>query len=140
MFCSFDLAEDKIEECRSAIVCISKAFVVNGDKANGADPVNPFRQCPGDFIARFLLYRLTHPALLVYPLRYENPYIPDFAELSLSEKLPLVEELWDVIAKDENNLPIPAWHEQALAEDAALYATNPGEGSAWADVKRRITG
>jgi len=76
--------------------------------------------------------------LLLSSLRITD--IPDFAELSLSEKLLLVEELWDVIAKDENNLPIPAWHEQALAEAAALYAANPGEGSAWADVKRRITG
>jgi hypothetical protein len=66
--------------------------------------------------------------------------IPQLQGLSLSEKMLLVEELWDVIAKNESALPIPAWHEQALAEDAVRYAANPAEGSSWADVKRRITG
>ena len=66
--------------------------------------------------------------------------LPQLESLSLSEKMLLVEELWDVIAKDENQLPLPAWHEQALAEDAARYAAHPTEGSPWTDVKKRIAG
>ncbi len=66
--------------------------------------------------------------------------IPQLVGLALAEKMLLVEELWEVIAQNEDHLPIPAWHEQVLAEDAVRYAANPTEGSPWTDVKRRITG
>lgn len=60
--------------------------------------------------------------------------------LTATEKLLLVEELWDQLAACEDNLPIPAWHERALAEDQAAYRANPAEGSNWSEVKARITG
>jgi hypothetical protein len=66
--------------------------------------------------------------------------IPQLVGLSLAEKMLLVEELWDVIAKNENELPIPTWHERALAEDTARYAENPSEGASWPEVRKRITG
>jgi putative addiction module component (TIGR02574 family) len=64
----------------------------------------------------------------------------EISRLSPAEKLQLVVELWDQLAASEDNLPIPAWHEQALAEDEAAYRANPAAGSTWSDVRKRITG
>jgi putative addiction module component (TIGR02574 family) len=66
--------------------------------------------------------------------------IPQLNRLSVSEKLLIVEELWDDIAAQEGSLPLPSWHEQALAEDAARYQAHPTEGAPWPEVKQRILG
>jgi hypothetical protein len=66
--------------------------------------------------------------------------IPQLSGLSVSEKLLLFEELWDDIAAQEGSLPLPAWHGQALAEDAPCYQAKPTEGTPWPEVKRRILG
>ena len=62
----------------------------------------------------------------------------EISRLSPAEKLLLVEELWDDIAKESNAVEPPAWHDQALAGDAARYAADPSPGDTWANVKRRI--
>ncbi len=66
--------------------------------------------------------------------------LPQVETLSISEKMLLVEELWDAIANEPNAVPSPSWHAQALAEDAADYRAGATQGSEWSDVKRRITG
>ena len=64
----------------------------------------------------------------------------EISRLSPTEKLQLVEELWDTLAASPDQLAIPAWHAKLLAEDQALYRANPTEGSSWSEVKARITG
>ena len=63
----------------------------------------------------------------------------EIARLTAEEKLSLMEELWDGLSANEKVLPIPAWHQNALAEDQARYGANPTEGAEWAEVKTRIT-
>ena len=65
--------------------------------------------------------------------------ISHIESLSNTEKVRLVDELWDSITKPANVSGIPDWHEQALAADVADYMANPDTGSSWSDVKRRIT-
>lgn len=62
----------------------------------------------------------------------------ELKQLSPAEKLLLVEELWNDIAKQSNTVEPPAWHDQMLAEDAAEYSANPARGDSWATVKQRI--
>jgi putative addiction module component (TIGR02574 family) len=62
----------------------------------------------------------------------------EIRRLTTAEKLQLVEQLWDEISASEDSLPIPAWHRDALAEDAARYHANPTEGSPWPEVKARV--
>jgi putative addiction module component (TIGR02574 family) len=64
----------------------------------------------------------------------------EISRLSQAEKLLLVEELWNDIARESNSVEPPAWHDQVLAEDAVAYAADPARGDSWATVKRRITG
>jgi len=62
----------------------------------------------------------------------------EISRLTPAEKLQLVEELWDDIAANEDQLPIPDSHRQILAEDEARYQANPTEGAPWSEVKARL--
>ena len=64
----------------------------------------------------------------------------EIGRLSPMEKMKLVEELWDTLAANPDQIPLPIWHEKILAEDQSAYRANPTEGSSWAEVKARITG
>jgi hypothetical protein len=37
-------------------------------------------------------------------------------EMSVAEKLQLMEVLWDDLSRTPENVPSPAWHEEVLAE------------------------
>jgi len=51
--------------------------------------------------------------------------------LTPAEKLRLIEELWDTLAQNPENLPIPPEHARALAEDEAAYRADPAAGVPW---------
>jgi putative addiction module component (TIGR02574 family) len=59
-------------------------------------------------------------------------------ELTLSEKLQLVEDLWDSIALVPEQIPILDWQKEELARRKVAYSQNPGSGSSWEAVKERI--
>ena len=63
----------------------------------------------------------------------------EISRLTSTEKLQLVEELWDTLAASPDQLSIPAWHAKLLDEDRAAYETKPDEGAPWPEVKARIT-
>jgi len=46
-------------------------------------------------------------------------------QLNLSDKIRLVEDLWDSIAENQENLPMPDWHKREL--DKRLQAFQSGE-------------
>jgi putative addiction module component (TIGR02574 family) len=59
-------------------------------------------------------------------------------ELTLSEKLQLVEDLWDSIALLPEQIPVLDWQKEELARRKAAYLQNPGSGSSWEAAKERI--
>lgn len=59
-------------------------------------------------------------------------------DLSPSEKLQLVEDLWDELASDPSAVPIHDWQKDELARRKANLMNNPASGVAWEDVKKRI--
>lgn len=63
---------------------------------------------------------------------------PQLFELSLSEKLQLVEDLWDNIAAVPDAVPVPAWQKEELARRKAHYLQNPNSGVSWEEAKERI--
>ena len=52
--------------------------------------------------------------------------IPEIAQLSMPEKILLVEELWDSITVDEASVPIPQSHKEALDSRWQSYESAPG--------------
>jgi putative addiction module component (TIGR02574 family) len=59
-------------------------------------------------------------------------------DLSWSEKLQLVEDLWDDLASTPEAIPVHEWQKQELERRRENYQKNPGSGSPWEDVKKRI--
>jgi putative addiction module component (TIGR02574 family) len=59
-------------------------------------------------------------------------------DLSPSEKLQLVEDLWDDLAATPETVPIYDWQKEELARRKANLMQNPASGLAWEEVKRRV--
>lgn len=59
-------------------------------------------------------------------------------DLSPSEKLLLVQDLWDDLAADPSAVPVPQEHIDELERRKARLAANPGTGLTWDEVKRRV--
>jgi len=67
-----------------------------------------------------------------------NAQYAQLFNLSVSEKLLLVEDLWDNIAADPEAVPVLDWQKEELAKRKAQYLQNPGSGSSWEEAKERI--
>lgn len=59
-------------------------------------------------------------------------------DLSPSEKLQLVEDLWDDLAAIPSDVPVPDWQVEELDRRKANLKSNPASGIAWDEVKRRV--
>ena len=59
-------------------------------------------------------------------------------DLSASEKLQLVEDLWDDLAATPEAVPIHEWQKEELARRKANLMKNPASGIEWEEVKRRV--
>ncbi len=67
-----------------------------------------------------------------------HPSIPSVFELSLSEKLQLVEDLWDDIAATPEAIPVHDWQKEELDRRKANLQANPASGLTWEAVQRRV--
>ena len=59
-------------------------------------------------------------------------------QLSVAERLHLVEEIWDSIGADPASLPLTAEQRDELDQRLADYEANPTAGSTWEEVRARI--
>ena len=59
-------------------------------------------------------------------------------DLSPSEKLQLVEDLWDDLAATPEAVPVHDWQKEELARRKANLMKNPAAGLTWEEVKQRV--
>jgi putative addiction module component (TIGR02574 family) len=59
-------------------------------------------------------------------------------DLSSSEKLQLVEDIWDDLAATTSEVPVHEWQKKELARRKANLMSNPASGLSWDEVKRRV--
>jgi putative addiction module component (TIGR02574 family) len=59
-------------------------------------------------------------------------------DLSPSEKLQLVEDLWDDLAATPADVPVYEWQKQELARRKSNLIKNPAAGLSWAEVKQNV--
>jgi len=59
-------------------------------------------------------------------------------DLSPSEKLQLVEDLWDDLAATPSAIPVHDWQKEELARRKANLMKNPASGLPWDEVQRRV--
>jgi putative addiction module component (TIGR02574 family) len=60
---------------------------------------------------------------------------PGFDEMSVEDKIEYVQALWDRIAANESQVPVPEWHRQVLGERLADYRANPDQGRSWEELE-----
>ena len=61
-------------------------------------------------------------------------------KLPVDERIALVEEIWDSIAAEGEQIPLTEAQRQDLQRRIAAYEANPKAGSSWEDVKARLRG
>ncbi len=64
--------------------------------------------------------------------------IPQIDQLSVPEKILLVEELWDSIAADESSVPVPRSHLEELERRLKRHNSDPGRLLSMEELKHRI--
>jgi putative addiction module component (TIGR02574 family) len=62
----------------------------------------------------------------------------ELQKLPVTERLELVEELWDSIARDSDQLTLTSPQMEELDRRLADYEKNPEEGVPWEEVRDRI--
>ncbi|MBW2363948.1 MAG: addiction module protein [Deltaproteobacteria bacterium] len=60
------------------------------------------------------------------------------SELSFSQKLSLMESIWDDLTKDEIKLKSPVWHKEILEDREQALTSGKTKVSDWEDAKERI--
>lgn len=66
--------------------------------------------------------------------------LPDILKLSVTERIQLVEDIWDSIAADTKALPLTEEQRSELDGRLADAEMNPGAGTPWDEVRTRLLG
>jgi putative addiction module component (TIGR02574 family) len=64
--------------------------------------------------------------------------VSEILELSVTEKLRIVEEIWDSIVKNPSALPITGEERAVLDKRLQEYRENPTEGIEWNQLKMKL--
>ena len=59
-------------------------------------------------------------------------------QLSVAQRILLVEEIWDSIAAEVEEIPLTEAQKQDLQRRIAAYEANPKAASSWEEVKARL--
>lgn len=62
----------------------------------------------------------------------------DILELSVSERIQLVEDIWDSVAEAPESVPLTQNEKDELDRRLDAYHKDPNEGSPWGMVRERI--
>ncbi len=66
--------------------------------------------------------------------------LADVLELSVAEKIQLVEDIWDSIAARTQPLSLTQAQREELDRRLEDHRQHPEDGSPWEEVKKRISG
>ena len=60
-------------------------------------------------------------------------------QMTVAEKLRVMEELWDDLRTRAEGVPVPQWHKDLLDERQQLIETGEAKFDNWDSAKKRIT-
>ncbi|MCP4113300.1 MAG: antitoxin [Desulfobacteraceae bacterium] len=69
----------------------------------------------------------------------KNITVSDTLELSIAERILLVEEIWDSIVAEADAVELTEAEKKLIDERLEEHRRNPEAGSSWEDVYKRIT-
>jgi len=61
-----------------------------------------------------------------------------FDDLSVEDQIDYVQSLWDRIAANLDQVPVPEWHRGVLDERLAAHEANPEAARPWEEVRDEI--
>lgn len=64
--------------------------------------------------------------------------LKEIESLSVPERVQLVEDVWDSIARTNSSFPIPQWQKNELERRKQKHLRNPGVALPWDQVKQKI--
>lgn len=64
----------------------------------------------------------------------------DIQELSVAERILLVEDIWDSIATDPESVPVTSAQEKELDRRLTRYREEPEDNISWEQVKSNLRG
>ena len=64
---------------------------------------------------------------------------PGFDALSVDEQIDYVQSLWDHIAARPEDVPVPNWHREILAERLAAHRADKNQGKNWEEFEKDLT-
>ena len=65
--------------------------------------------------------------------------IAEILQLSVAEKVQIIEDIWDSIANTPEELPLSESEKQELDKRLESYNQNPDEGIEWETLKRNLS-
>ena len=69
-----------------------------------------------------------------------NSEFASLFKLARAERIQLVEGLWDSIAQEDSELPVPDWKRDELRHRKERFLEGPASGRTWEQVQRRARG
>lgn len=67
----------------------------------------------------------------------EKTLLDELSQLNKSEKLILVEALWDSIASDPKEVEVPEYHKAIIEERLKTLEQDKESGSSWEEVRQK---
>jgi len=67
----------------------------------------------------------------------DKALLDELSQLKKSEKLILVEALWDSIASDPNDVEVPEHHKAIIEERLKTLEHDQQSGSSWEEVRQK---
>lgn len=64
---------------------------------------------------------------------------PNILQLSVSERIQLVEDIWDTITISPEEVDLSETQRQELDQRLELYRQYPKKAASWEEVKKRLT-
>jgi putative addiction module component (TIGR02574 family) len=68
-----------------------------------------------------------------------NTHIVEILQLSVAERVQIVEDIWDSISRSPEELPLSETEKAELDKRLESYRQNPDEGIAWETLKRNLS-
>ena len=69
-------------------------------------------------------------------MRYPTPQ--EIQELSAADRLRLLEEVWETLAKDSDSLPMSEGHKEEIDRRLEAWHQTGDSGATWQEVRERI--
>ena len=63
---------------------------------------------------------------------------PGFDELSADEKLEYIQDLWALFSEHPEEVPVPDWHRQVVAERLAAHRRGEMTSRPWTEVREEL--